>query len=136
MLSIILINSSTLCTGRSYCLVLNVSSILLCSHVWSESVNDVMVRMNQGVHTPEKEKKRKEKKRKEKKKNETKRNEKNGGKKRFFWPLSTLLGQFLRSWICSPLKKCLSVRSHQLLPRLCWKLVFLASERLRVFSKI
>ena len=42
-----------------------------------------MVRMNQGVHTPEKEKKRKEKKRKEeKKRNETKR--KKRGKKTIF----------------------------------------------------
>ena len=28
----------------------------------------------------------------------------------------------LRSWICSPLKKCLSVRSHQISPRKCWKI--------------
>ena len=38
--------------------------------------------------------------------------------------------------MCSPLKKYLSVRSHELLPRKCWKLVFLASEWVGVFSKI
>ena len=50
----------------------------------------------------------------------------------FFYSLS----QFLCSWICSPLKKYLSVRSHGLLRRKCWKLVFLASEWVGVFSKI
>ena len=39
-----------------------------------------------------------------------------------------LLGQFLCSWICSPLKRYLSVHSHKLLPPKSWKLVFLASE--------
>ena len=46
------------------------------------------------------------------------------------------LGQFLCSWICSPLKKYLSLRSHELLPREYWKLVFLASEWVGAFSKI
>ena len=34
------------------------------------------------------------------------------------------------------MKKYLSLRSHELLPRNCWKLVFLASEGLGIFSKI
>ena len=46
------------------------------------------------------------------------------------------LGQLLCSWICSPLKKYLSVRSHEVLPRKRWKLVFLASEWVGAFSKI
>ena len=46
------------------------------------------------------------------------------------------LAQLLRSWTCSPLKKYLSVRSHELLPRTRWKLVSLASEWVGVFSKI
>ena len=44
-------------------------------------------------------------------------------------------GHFLCSWICSPLKKYLSVR-HELFPRRCWKEVFLASEYVGVFSKL
>ena len=37
--------------------------------------------------------------------------------------------------ICSPLKKYLSVRSHEFLPRKCWKFVSLSSEWVAVFSK-
>ena len=36
----------------------------------------------------------------------------------FFWKILPS-GQFLCSWICSPLKKYLLVRSHELLPRKC-----------------
>ena len=49
---------------------------------------------------------------------------------------TTTYGQFLRSWISSPLKKYLSALPNELLPRKCWKLVFLASEWFGVFSKI
>ena len=45
-------------------------------------------------------------------------------------------GRFLSSQICSPLKRCLSVRSHELLPRKCCTLVFLTSEWVGAFSKI
>ena len=45
-------------------------------------------------------------------------------------------GQLLSNWICRPLKKYLSVRSHERLPRKSWKLVSLASEWLGDFSKI
>ena len=44
------------------------------------------------------------------------------------WIKSYTSGQFSCSWICSPLKKYLA-RSHERLPRNCWKLAFLASER-------
>ena len=37
---------------------------------------------------------------------------------------------------CSPLKKYLSVRSHELLPRKYWKLVFLPWEWVGIFSMI
>ena len=46
------------------------------------------------------------------------------------------LGQLQWSWICSSLKRCLSVRSHEVLHRKSWKLVFLASEWVETFSKI
>ena len=45
-------------------------------------------------------------------------------------------GQLLRNWTCTPSKKYLWVPSNQLLPRKCWKLVFLASEWVGAFSKI
>ena len=44
--------------------------------------------------------------------------------------------QFLSSWICSPLKKYLSVRSHELLFGKYWKSVFLASGWVGAFSRI
>ena len=40
-----------------------------------------------------------------------------------------MLGQLLCRWICSPLKKYRSVRSHELLPRKYWKI---GLARLRV----
>ena len=45
-------------------------------------------------------------------------------------------GQFLCSWICSAFKTYLSVRSHELSPRKCWKLVFLDPEWVGGFSEI
>ena len=49
---------------------------------------------------------------------------------------SRRLGQFLCSRIFSPSKTYLSIRSHELMPRKCWKLAFLPSEWIGALSKI
>ena len=46
------------------------------------------------------------------------------------------IAEFVCSWTCSPFKKYFSVGSHELLPRECWKSVFLASEWVGVLAKI
>ena len=54
--------------------------------------------------------------------------------KTYFISFKTIMEKLIMP--ASPLKKYLSVRSHQLLARKCWKLVFLASEWVGAFCKI